>query len=221
MKKMWKRKLWNAGVLAGGLLLLGLLCLIHYERSRPLEYAYHLEDTLLTVDGQELTFADCALYVAQEELTVEEQARVYDYYDTQSYWNLHMNGEFVRIAAKRAALELAVHDAIFYQCALEEGLTLTREEQEAVRFAQEDFWMDLTEEQREKLGVSREQLDESLRRAALAEKYQNYIAAENNSDFEGYSVGALPYETLLKEHEYKINDRLWDKVPFGDVILEH
>lgn len=214
-------RIWLAFVLAGGLLLLGLCSLIHYEHSRPLEYAGHLEDTLLTVDGQELTFADCAFYVAQEELTVEEQAAVYNYNDPQSYWNLHMNGEFVKVAAKRAALELAVHDAIFYRQAVEEGLTLTRQEEEALAARQEDFWMDLTEEQRDRLGVSREQLDESLRRAALAEKYQNRIAAENNSDYEGYSVGALPYETLLAEHEYEVNDRLWDKVPFGEVILEH
>lgn len=221
MKTGRRLNIWLIAVVAGGLVLTGLVCLIHYERTRPVEYASHLDDTLVTVDGWELTFADCALYVALEELTVEEQAQVYDYYDTQSYWNLHINGEFVKVAAKRAALEQAVHDAVFYRCAVEEGLELSHEEQQALACRQEDFWMDLTEEQREKLGVSREQLDESWRRAALAEKYQNQIAAENNSDFEGYSVGALPYERLLGEHEYEINERLWDRVPFGDVILEH
>lgn len=193
----------------------------HYGQTRPLEYAQHLQEVLLTVDGQEITLAECAYYVASGELTVEEQALVYDYHNPQSYWNLHINGEFVKVAAKRSVLDRVVHDEIFYRQAMEEGLTLTEEERQAVRTRQEDFWMDLTEEQRDRLGVSREEMDAAIDKAALAEKYQNKIAAANNSDYEGYSVGALPYENMLGEHMYEVDEVKWSKISFGDVILNH
>lgn len=81
--------------------------------------------------------------------------------------------------------------------------------------------MDLTEEQREKLGISREEMDASIEKSALAEKCQNETAAANNSDYEGYSVGALPYETMLGEHSYEVNEAKWAKISFGDIILTH
>ena len=80
---------------------------------------------------------------------------------------------------------------------------------------------DMTTEQQERLGVDKEKIDRQLEKAALAQKYQNQIASENNSDFDGYSAGAEPYEQILKEHKYKLNEKLWDRVDFGNIILNH
>ncbi|MFR6392559.1 MAG: hypothetical protein ACLUN0_06485 [Roseburia sp.] len=65
------------------------------------------------------------------------------------------------------------------------------------------------------------EIDRQLEKAALAQKYQNQIAAENNSDFDGYSAGAEPYEQILKKHKYELNEKLWDRVDFGNIILNH
>ncbi|MDE7436110.1 MAG: hypothetical protein K2N01_09890 [Lachnospiraceae bacterium] len=220
---MKSKKIWGIALPLVVILLvvLGAVSLRHYQRIKPIEYAQHLDEVLLTVDGQDITLAECAYYVASGELMVEEQALIYDYHNPQSYWNLHINGEFVKVAAKQSVLDKVVHDEIFYRQALAEGLTLTEEEQQTVRTRQEDFWMDLTEEQRSKLGVSREEMDVAIDKAALAEKYQNEIAAANNSDYEGYSVGALPYETMLGEHTYEVDEAKWAKISFGDIILTH
>ena len=58
-------------------------------------------------------------------------------------------------------------------------------------------------------------MTKSYLKVVLAQKYQNQIAAENNSDFDGYSAGAEPYEQILKEHKYKLNEKLWDRVDFA------
>lgn len=218
-----KRRVWRIVLppLAILLIALGGISLWSYEQTRPLEYAQHLQEVLLTVDGQGITLAECAYYIASTELAVEEQARIYDYHNPQSYWNLHINGEFVKIAAKQSVIDRVVHDEIFYRQALAEGLTFTDWELQSVSIRQEDFWADLTEEQREKLGVSREEIDAAIEKAALAEKCQNEIAAANNSDYEGYSVGALPYETMLGEHSYEVDEAKWAKISFGNIILTH
>ena len=162
-----------------------------------------------------------AMYIAYEELKVEDEAAAYDYYDTNKYWNLHTSGRFVKEVAKTHVIEMAVHDEIFYRQAMAEKLTLDEKEEEQLRSRQEDFWTDMTEEQQERLGVDKAEIDRQLEKAALAQKYQNQIAAENNSDFDGYSAGAEPYEQILKEHKYKLNEKLWDRVDFGNIILNH
>ncbi len=156
-----------------------------------------------------------------EELKVEDEAAAYDYYDTNKYWNLHTSGRFVKEVAKTHVIEMAVHDEIFYRQAMAEKLTLDEKEEEQLRSRQEDFWTDMTEEQQERLGVDKAEIDCQLEKSALAQKYQNQIAAENNSDFDGYSAGAEPYEQILKEHKYKLNEKLWDRVDFGNIILNH
>lgn len=203
-----------------------IICLLgmalwNYNDKRDLVFAEETDKVVLTVDGRDLTLGDIAFYVAFEELKVEQQARIYDYYNPRAYWKMHTDGTFVKEAAMRAVIEMAVHDEIFSRMAQEEGVELSAEEEELLVSRQSDFWSDLTEDQREKLGVTEDAINLQIRKAALAEKYQNIIAVENNSDFAGYSVGALPYETLLKEHEYTIHKNIWERIGFGDIILTH
>lgn len=216
-KKMIKGILILTVILGG----LAALAVHHYATTKELVFREELDEVILTVDDTQLTLSDIAMYVAYEELEVEEQAKVYDYYNTKAYWNLHTNGEFVKTAAKDSVIQMAVHDEIFYRMAMEENVTLDAEEEELVKGRQQDFWEDLSEEQREKLGVSKEQLDVAIEKTALAEKYQNIIAKKYNSDYDGYNIGEEPYETLLAEHTYQLNDKIWDRIPFGDIIVSH
>lgn len=197
------------------------IALWNYNHKKDLVFSEETDKVVLTVDGQDLTLGDIAFYVAFEELKVEKQALVYDYYNPRAYWKMHTDGTFVKEAAQQAVIEMAVHDEIFARMAEEEGVELSEEEEELLVSRQSDFWSDLTEEQREKLGVTEEEIKLQIRKAALAEKYQNIIAEQNNSDYAGYGVGELPYETLLEEHEYKVHENIWERIGFGDVILTH
>ena len=97
-----------------------------------IDYKKNLDEVCVTVDGKEFTFRDLAFYVAYEELTIQEQALVYDADNTKKYWNLHINGEFVRVAARESAIQMAIHDQIFYEMAMEEGILLTEEDKQAL-----------------------------------------------------------------------------------------
>ncbi len=217
--KSQKKRIWFITILI--LLVLLLISLFASERRGKIVYRDYLSEDILTVDGEKLQLRDLAMYIAYEELKVEDEAAAYDYYDTNKYWNLHTSGRFVKEVAKTHVIEMAVHDEIFYRQALAEQLTLDEKEEEQLHSRQEDFWTDMTEEQQERLGVDKEEIDRQLEKAALAQKYQNQIAAENNSDFDGYSAEAEPYKQILKEHKYKLNEKLWDRVDFGNIILNH
>ena len=87
------------------------------RKSQPLDYASSLDELAVTVDGESLTLRDMAFYVAYEEMEVEKQAVTYNPEDTNKYWNLHVDGEFIKLASKKYAIQMAVHDQIFYDMA--------------------------------------------------------------------------------------------------------
>lgn len=201
---------------------LGILSYVRGNSREDLVYRDNLNKVVLTVDGADLTLKDLAFYIAYEEKEVEELARVYDESDTKKYWNLHIDGVFVKLSAKSAIIQMAVHDEIFYQLALEMELGLSEEEKGRLDKSTEDFWNDLSDYDRTmKLGVDKEDISLQMERIALAEKYQMILAGMNGYEYEDYAFSKEAYQEVLKEHKYKVKESVWNRIPIGDVTLEH
>lgn len=179
------------------------------------------KETVFTLNGEEVPLEEIAFYVAYEERVVEEQAMIYYPENTRDYWNLHVDGTFVQLKAKEAALGMAVHDRLFYQKACHEGLALDSEEQRACENAVTDFWMDLLDGQQENLPVSDEYIVEAIRRAALAQKYQQELAEKEGVSFASYNWDGSRYEALEEEQDLEIRTSLWDRINVGNVTLRH
>ncbi len=187
-----------------------------------LNYQDHLEDTAVTVDSEEITFQDLAFYILYEEGKIEEQARIYNPDYTKDYWNLHTNDTFIQLEAKEVVLGMAVHDHLFYQMAVAEGMdTLTEEEEQELEYRMTDFWEDLLDIQWEKLPCSEETINEQIRLAAIAEKYQNYLAEELGPSQAAYKYDGYYYQQIMEQHQVKTNDKLWDRLVLGDITLSH
>lgn len=216
-----KKKLCTAGILLASIIVLGFISFNEYESRRKLDFTETLDEVAVIVDGCELTMRDMAFYIAYKECEIEEMARVYEPEDTGEYWNIYTNYTFLREEGKKAAMDMAVHDEIFYRLAVEEGMELSAEEEEHLANDQYDFWSDLEEEQRDGLGVGEEVLAESMRKIALAEKYQALLAEIEQKDYEAYSYTGAEYEEMLQEHTYEIKDSVWDRIHFGGVTVNH
>lgn len=187
-----------------------------------LNYQEHLEDTAVTVDSEEITFQDLAFYILYEEGKIEEQARIYNSDYTKDYWNLHTNDTFIQLEAKEVVLGMAVHDHLFYQMAVAEGMdTLTEEEEQELEYRMTDFWEDLLDIQWEKLPCSEETINEQIRLAAIAEKYQNYLAEELGPSQAAYKYDGYYYQQIMEQHQVETNDKLWDRLVLGDITLSH
>lgn len=216
-----KQKLQTTAVLLVIVILLGMISIREYDSRRDLVFAESVEKVVLTVDERELTLADMAFYIAYQEREIEQSARIYNREDTDEYWNLYTNHTFLREEGKRAVIEMAVHDEIFYQLAVEEGIELSAEEEEHLANDQYDFWSDLEEEQREALGVEQTILAESMRKLALAEKYQYLLAAMEQKEFEDYAFSGQEYLEMLEEHTYEVEESVWNRIRFGGVTYHH
>ena len=202
---------------------LGVAVLLSHQNRQYLVYSENLDAVAVKVDVQELTLRDLAFYVLYEEQNVEEKALVYDAENTRAFWNVHTNQAFVQTDAKDAAMDMAVHDYLFYNAALENGLALNEEEKQALEQKRTDFWEDLYDVQKDNLPVDYEVINDSMRKIALAEKYQMLLATETGKTFAGYSYDGYDYEQWLKENDVKIkvNKKVWDRINFGNVTLVH
>lgn len=188
----------------------------------PLVYRDSLDKEAVTVNGEVLTLRDLAFYVAYEEAQVEPKAILYDSEHPARYWNANMGGTYVRVAARDAAMQMAVHDEIFYRMAVQEGISLSSGEEKYLCQAEEDFWSDLSEDGGDKrMGITEEDIRNTMRRITYAEKYQRIYAELHNRSFEEYDFTGDAYQKLLKKQDYKIHDEVWKRVSFGSVSLNH
>ena len=128
-----------------------------------LVYADSVDLIVLTVDDNEISLREMAFYIAYQEKKVQQDALVYDSEKPEKYWNAYTNQHFVRKVAEDAVIDMAVHDEIFYQMAVAEGILL--DEAEEVYLANEigDFFMDLSEEQFLRLGVEKSDIEQAMR----------------------------------------------------------
>lgn len=220
MKKENQKRQTRLAVLAVILVIVCSAAVSQYraESMRKLSYLEHMDDKAVTVDGEDYKLRDLAFYLAYEERIVEEQARVYNLDNTREYWNMHTNQAFIRVEARDMAMDMAVHDIVFYQLAQEYELTLTAEEERYMENQKMDFWNDL-EEAQGRLGVSEEEMGETFVRMALAQKAQQKLADSKGVDVREYHVGGSMYEDLLEEHTYQVNEKLWKRLNFGRITV--
>ena len=194
-----------------------------FGQDKNIVYKDKLDEAVLNVDGSIYKLRDLAFYIAYEETEVEKKAEIYDATDTSKYWNLHTNGEFVRLVAGDAIIDMKVHDIIFYEKFLEEGLELTKDEEELFKGKLSDFWYDLSDEQKEKLGVSKAEIKDQMYQAACAEKYQHYAYEHQDTfDYDDFDMNGYAYKRMLEEegHTYEVYD-IWDGLSIGDITLTH
>ena len=201
---------------------LGLFSRWKNRQLAPIDYKNSLGKTVFEINGTSLTLRDMAFYVTYEEAEVAKQAIAYDEKDPKHYWNTRLNGTYVRVAARNAAIQMAIHDELFYQMAMEEGIELTEEEEASYRLTEQDFWQDMVDAEKDvRLGVTEQDIAETMHKIALAQKYQEIYAALQNGEKDDYNFSEEAYKQLLEKQKYKINEKVWKRVSFGTITLDY
>ena len=216
-----RQKLRFTAVLVVLLIILGTASYREQGKRQKLSFPESLDLVVVTVDGEQVTLREMAFYIAYEEGSMEDAAIIYNPDNTDEYWRLYTNHTFLREQAKQTVVDMTVHDTLFAQMAAEEGVVLSEAEEQYLANEQQDFWSDLTEEQRESLSVSEDTLDETMRKMALAQKDQSILAEMEQVDYEDYSIGGTEYEKLLAQHTCELDETTWDRVPFGSITVDH
>lgn len=216
-----RKKYWVTIALFVLVLGLGIYSYAKGRQKNYLVYADSLDMVAAQVEGVPLTLRELGFYVAYEEDQVEQQALIYDE-DTSKYWNARTDHTYIRTAARNAAIQMAIHDEIFYQMAMSEQIELSQEDKERLNMQLEDSWADLTDYEKEAmLGIGYEDVQTVLTKMAYAQKMQWIYAELHNEDYEAYEFYTDNYKAFLKQWDYKIYPKVWSRVNFGNVTLYH
>ena len=185
-------------------------------------YKESLDMVVATVEGTEITLRDFAVYVAHQEVQVQEQAIIYDPEDTRKYWNVHTDGTYISHAARNEAMSMAIHDALFYQLSLNFDITFTDEEMQILENDVDDFWNDLVDEEKEKrLGITREDVYNTMYKIACAQKCQMIYAKMHSVSYEDMDFYEEVFLSFLEDYKYEVDDSVLSRIDFGDVTLVH
>lgn len=207
------------------LVILGCLMVQSYQKGgnrSKLDFASSLDVVFASVEGTRLTLRDLAFYVEREEAKVQEQAYAYNPEKPSEYWNTHVNGVFISSAARKAAVDLAVHDEIFYQLALGEHIELTEEEKNSVSERLEAYWSDLEYDGKtEGLGITKSDMECAMLHIAYAQKMQEIYAALNNREYEEYDVTGEGYLALLEDWKVKVYDDVVRRIRVGFITVKN
>lgn len=185
-------------------------------------YSDSLDLVVGTVQGKELTLRDFAVYVAHQEAEVQNQALAYDEDNTRRYWNIRTDMGFISQVARNEAMSMAIHDMLFYQLFQELELKLTEEEQQFLANDVADFWDDLVDEDKvDKLGISKEDVANSMYRIACAQKAQHIYAGIEGVEYEELNFAEETFRDFLEDYDYEVNDKVLNRLDFGDITLTH
>lgn len=217
MKKF--RVLWIFALVFAGLLFLANETRLSREK---IVYAQSLDIVLATVQDEEFTLRDFAVYVAHQEDAVQEQALAYDVDDTRKYWNVRTDMGFISQVARNEAMSMAIHDELFYQLYQELNMEFSEDELSIIQNDAEDFWQDLVDEEKDvKLGIEKEDVSNTMYKIACAQKAQMVYAGIQSVDYEDLDYASEEFLDFLSDYAYEVNDNVLNRLDFGDITLVH
>ncbi|MCR4649041.1 MAG: hypothetical protein K5776_08185, partial [Lachnospiraceae bacterium] len=156
----------------------------------------HLDETVVTVDGKDVTLREFGYYVYQIEEYTQEQAMVYNPEDPNEWWNTHFSSgpdsQFVCDYAKKVALNLCIEDEIFYEEALDEGLLLNEDGEAKVRADASEMINKMDSKQMNTTGLDETIILEMTKKQLLSATYAEFLV--KTVDF--YEYEEDPYNLI-------------------------
>ena len=185
-------------------------------------YYESLDTVLATIQKQEYTIRDFAVYVAHQEAEVQDQAYAYDMNNTRKYWNVRTDLGFINQVARNEAMSMAIHDELFYQLYQELNIELSETELAMIQNDADDFWQDLVDEEKDtRLGIQKEDVYHSMYKIACSQKAQMVYAGILAVDYSDLDYASEEFLDFLSDYEYKVNDNVLNRLDFGDITLVH
>lgn len=143
------------------ILIVTLVVIVYKKLTAPVyQLSENLDQTAITIDGDNITLRDTGVYIADVEETFDKMAKAYNPNDPLEFWKVHFSaGEdstFTNDYAKSYVKKLYVYDYIMEKEAAKKGVTLTdAEKQEAVQEGK-DAYIDLTDKAIDTLGLTQQ-----------------------------------------------------------------
>ena len=214
------------------ILIVTLVVIVYKKLTAPVyQLSENLDQTAITIDGDNITLRDTGVYIADVEETFDKMAKAYNPNDPLEFWKVHFSaGEdstFTNDYAKSYVKKLYVYDYIMEKEADNKGVTLTyAEKQEAVQEGK-DAYIDLTDKAIDTLGLTQQAVIVIYTRKKLVKKYVTNVVKEmKDSGYEGDDLssqlnfdGDFYNNNIKSQYNVEYVDTQWANLPIGKVTI--
>lgn len=204
---------------------------LYYLKSR-FHYEDHLDETVVTVDGTDITLRQFGYYIFVIEDFVQKQALLYDKEDPTHWWHTHfaagLDSTFVSDYARKTAIDTCVCNEIYSREAIKLGFELNSVEEQSALEQEKEMYARMDLYQRAITGLDEGMILDYKRKEILATKYATYLAG--TTDLSGYSEeplklvnwdGEYYLNVILPQHEIIQNDKLLKKITLGRITVNY
>ncbi len=213
--------------------LIGGLFTMAYFKNKNSKYDFkkHVNETAITVDGKNISLKETFYYIKDVEDNINAMAVKYNKDDPNEFWNTHyrigadQDSVFIRDYAKSTAIDECVYDYVMEKEAVNNGVFLTKEEEETQEDNAKSYYDSIDADIVNKMGITLDIVTDSFKRRTLVQKYVQ-LAVKDIQD-SGYSgddtMQQLSYsgeyykQNILSNYTVSRNDTMWDSITFGTI----
>lgn len=206
------------------LILLASVTTLVYRSKTAFSYEKALEKTAIRIIEEKIPLKSLSYYFMIEEESVNETALAYDEENPKAYWGLYINQAFVSEEARNTAIDYFLRDHLYYQLAMQEGMSLTQEEWEEIYLKTEDIIEGLTEKQKS-LHMTEEDIEQALAENQLADNYVLKQAKEQELQITEevlsayYGINSTFFKELKEEKQVTYNEKLLEEIKLGSLTI--
>ncbi|MGN0169711.1 MAG: hypothetical protein ACI39H_02995 [Lachnospiraceae bacterium] len=205
-------------------ILLAAVATLMYKKNTRFSYETSLEKTVIQTSEENIPLKALSYYFMIEEESVNEVALTYDAEDPKAYWGLYVNNSFVCDEAMDTALDYFLRDHLYYNLAMQEGMSLTQEEWDEIYLKAEDIIEGMTKKQRS-LRMTKEDIQQALAENQLADDYVLNKAGEQDLKMTEevlsayYGINSHFFKELKEEKQVVVNEKLLENIKMGSLTI--
>lgn len=188
--------------------------------KKEFSYADSLDDTVLTVEKENISLKEISYYILVAETNYNEAANIYNEDNPHAFWNIALNMKYFRNRVKQSVIDACTRDNIYYQQALKEGYTLKEEELEEIKDKALEEISKMTDFQMKLTGYQISDMTAVLTKIAYSKKYAENLMAEGYTAQE-LDVDGSKYEEIKKNYAVLINQKIWKNITLGKVTINN
>ena len=194
------------------------------------DYKDHFDDTVISIDSENITLREFGYYIYKVESFVQNQALLYDPENPKHWWNTHfsagMDSQFVCDYAKKVALNTCICDQIYYLDAIDSGYVPDAATNAQILQESNEMFLNMSSSQLEATGLNKELVTKMHKRHVIAAQYVRSISQK--LDFSQYDKepdellnwdGEYYQKELLPKHEVKPVDKILDQLTLGKITV--
>lgn len=204
--------------------------LIGFNKNKDFIYNKHLNETVISINDENITLKEFSYYVYIVEKQVNDMAIKYNPDNPNDFWNTYfknsLDSVFTRDYAKQLAKDLCEYDYIMEKETSNHNIYVTESEKESLKSDAKDTFDDFSQKAKDNTKLSEEDIFNILCRRKLVEKYAARAAIQVKADgFEGDSASLLDYdgdyykEKIKSKYNITENDKILDKITMGRVTV--